>query len=161
VLDFINESDIATGMVQRVDNPMLQNLLNHLSTWKPRRSFEYEDEYQGSLHRHLKMNMPEAEAKREFPVRLKGSNKPRRIDIVVADCVAIEMKRDFYKAGEIQRAKGQLGENVQTWSKGPIILVVCDVEKGALAKELSDLIGQLRSMNRAVMAVAAGTRSRA
>jgi hypothetical protein len=148
--------------IQHVNNPLMQNVLKQLATWKPRTSFEYEDEYQGSLHRHLKMYLPEADSKREYPIKLADSKRPRWIDIVVADFVAIEMKRDFHKSGEIQRAQGQLMENVRTWGpRGPVMLVVCDVEPGFLESTLGGLINQMRSMGYAVMAVAAGSRSRA
>jgi hypothetical protein len=159
VLDYINQPDQAMTLAQQIQDPMLQKLLTQFGKWKPRKAYEYEDEYQGALYRHLKMYMPEAKAQREYPIKTEHMKRKGRIDVVLADFVAIEMKRDLRGAGCAQRASGQMMQYAGTWAKkGPLILLVCNSSPGHLEHNMMPTISTLRSQGVAAIAIAAGSR---
>lgn len=146
----------ARELARRAGHPILEQLLESLAGWKPQR-FDYEDQYQGSLYRLLRRKMPSTNPQREYPMRdstegrkgLKG-----RADLVVSDAVLIEMKRRL-TTSTAQRALGQLHMYLKLWSKGPVILVLCDAEDTAAVRFLSAEVAALRSRAPVLLVLAA------
>lgn len=130
-------------------NPVLSRLFEAFSSWKRPRAGSSEDQYQSSLHRHLRKHMPEAEPERERPI--PGVGRP---DLIVADAVLIEMKRDLTTSGA-DRGVGQFWRYADAWSRGPLLLVPCGSGRPSAEQFLLTRVEALRSAARPVIVVLA------
>ncbi len=77
-----------------------------------------------------------------------------RPDVVVGDCVLIELKR-APSGPEADRAVGQLAKHAMLWQdKGPIILLVCDPDLELVRASLVPRLQELRNEGHPVIIVA-------
>lgn len=142
VLD-CGDSAALTHLARSTPHPLLAELLLSLSAWKPR-SQTTEAGYVSSLVRKLRQRMPSAPAERERPLR---DGKQRfRADLVVGDAVLVEMKRGL-SASTAQRALGQVQMYARLWAqKGPVLLLICGVQRQAVDALLGPHLGMLRQL---------------
>lgn len=129
-------------------------LLGALARWKPRAN-ERESGYERSLVRFLERNIPGIDAQTQLPFQAEDGTRGR-IDVVLDDVVAIELKRDLRVSADADRAVGQVLKYAASWRKGPVILLL--VEASAEVADLPVLkrIAELRDGGRSLFVVAAG-----
>jgi hypothetical protein len=151
--------DLAGGMAvaPRVADPLLGGVLAALACWKPSRRCEYEIDYRDSLLNHLRNRLPEVHLRPEFPIAQNG--ELRKIDIVVAQSIALELKRALGAAAS-QRARGQVEDYLDMWKQGPVLLVICETPPGFGDSLVGRKVRALHGAGKAVLAIAAGKRSR-
>ena len=99
-----------------------------IKKWKPKRCTTEKD-YEKSLVTFLQEEMPDVKIIQQYGA---GTQK---IDIVVGEEVAIELKKDL-TTPEYQRLIGQLYGYKKNWDK--IFVVVCGEIKDNLKKDLED-----------------------
>jgi hypothetical protein len=137
-----------------INSTLFNDFLTALQNWNPRRAY-YEYEYQDSLYRHLRKNMPDATVELEYPIGDSSSGNKGRADIVINDTILIEMKRDS-SAGAVQRAKGQIHQYSEIWNnKGPVVLLLCDYEYEHARLSFTPTMTDLVKLNRPVMTIVA------
>ena len=78
---------------------------------------ESEKDFEHSLSKELRLEMPDVTIQQQY-----GAAR-QRVDIVVGEKVAIELKKKLKTTGEYQRAIGQLEHLVEHWDY--IIFVIC------------------------------------
>jgi hypothetical protein len=110
-------------------HPLFQSVMPRLATWRPSRWFPYEDQYQNSLFRHLRKVVPELDVKREVRLRSSDFAERGRVDFVLADCIAMEMKHKLSTSAS-NTALGQIQIYRQLWRHGPVILLLCGEAPG-------------------------------
>ncbi|WP_170229951.1 GxxExxY protein [Polyangium fumosum] len=146
----------ALELAGRSGHPVLEALIKVLVTWQPRGA-EKEADYQASLHRKLRRDLPGANPERERPIGDRASGIRGRADLVVSDSVLIEMKKGLTTT-TAQRAVGQIQMYLRAWNRGPVMLLVCDTDPTTqpfLVKEMEEL---RRSRQAPVVMVFAGRR---
>lgn len=134
IIDCNDKKHLQT-LAARVEHPVLSTLLTLLSEWRPR-DFDYEDQYQASLHRWLRKRFPESNPERERPIGQGTKKNAGRADLVLSDAVLIEMKRGLSTA-TAQKALGQMEMYAQLWKRGPVLLLIC----GAAPENRPDFFG--------------------
>ena len=101
----------------------VRRLLESLHAWRPSRCAT-EADVQASLHRHLR--------RRGHRVALEVHMREaqRRIDVVVDERTAIELKLKLDKVGSRDRATHQVQDYARHWpGKGPVLLLVMDMSE--------------------------------
>lgn len=142
-----------------VNEPVLAAVLTALSRWKPQKWCRLENDFRGSLMAHLRNELPDAALRPEFGVAT-ASGQGGRIDLVVANLVALELKRRL-DAGGSQRARAQVEDYLEAWrSRGPLLLVLCETAPGFETSQVCQKMERLHAAGEPVVAVAAGRRSR-
>jgi hypothetical protein len=129
-------------------------LLNTLAQWKPRAS-EREAGYERSLVRFLERNVPGIDAQTQLPFEADDGTRGR-IDVVLDDVVAIELKRDLRASSEADRAVGQIIKYAASWRKGPVILLLVEASEEIADFPVLRRIAELREQGRSLFVVAAG-----
>jgi hypothetical protein len=152
IIDCANAAQVHE-FARSVGNPILQQLLDTLADWRPRR-FDYEDQYQASLHRLLRRRMPGANPQRERPVGSRAEGTAGRADLVVSDAVLIEMKRGL-TTSSAQRAVGQVRMYARAWDKGPLMLLLCDADPWVAQQFLGREMMTLRNEAPVILVLAA------
>jgi len=100
-----------------------------IKNWKPKRCTTEKD-YEKSLVTFLQEKMPDVKIVQQYGA---GTQK---IDIVVGEEVAIELKKDLKTTSVYQTLIGQLKGYEKNWDK--IFVVVCGEVKDNLKKDLED-----------------------
>lgn len=131
-----------------------QPLLGMLARWRPRESAR-ESGYERSLVRFLERSIRGIEVQTQLPFQSEDGTRGR-IDVVLDDVVAIELKRDLRASADADRAVGQVLKYAASWRKGPVMLLL--VEASAEVADLPVLkrIAELREGGRSLFVVAAG-----
>jgi hypothetical protein len=127
-----------------------------LKDWHPRKC-EYEADYEASLLRHLRRRLPDLPIDNQRPVRDVEGRLVGRIDVVLGERLAIELKRAV-RTTEADRAVGQIWKYVEHWTKGPVMLLLCETTASFAEAGMAGRIDQLRQQGKSVLVVAAGTR---
>jgi hypothetical protein len=141
-------------------HPLLKQLLEVFGEWREPRTLRDEGRYQASLHRLLSSRLAEAKPEREVTIGSRANRNDGRADLVVGQAVLIDMKRGW-GASTVDRAVGQLRRYATLWSgRGPIVLVLCDVEPALVGPRLSDELVELRQKIPCFAVIAAGPRAR-
>lgn len=146
----------ASELAARTKDPVLREVLKALVSWQPRGA-ESEADYQASLHRKLRRELPGANPERERPIGARATGNRGRADLVVSDSVLIEMKKGL-TTSSAQRALGQIQMYLSAWNRGPVMLVVCEVDPAMAQQFLVKEIENLRKRQQPVMMVFAGKR---
>ena len=148
------KEDHVSATISSSNSILFRDFVIAIKDWNPRIA-EKEWQYQDRLYRHLRKSMPEASIKLEYPIGENFVGSRGRADIVINDTILIEMKRDF-AAGAIQRAKGQLLQYSEIWaSKGPIILMLCDIEYEKARLAFQPIMNDLANLNRPALTIVA------
>lgn len=146
----------ALELAERTKDPVLKEVIKSLVSWRPRGA-ESEADYQASLHRKLRRDLPGANPERERPIGARATGNRGRADLVVSDSVLIEMKKGL-TTSSAQRALGQIQMYLSAWNRGPVMLVVCEVDPAMAQQFLVKEIENLRKRQEPVMMVFAGRR---
>lgn len=146
----------ALELAERTRDPVLKAVIRVLVSWQPRGA-ESEADYQASLHRKLRRDLPGANPERERPIGARATRNRGRADLVVSDSVLIEMKKGL-TTSSAQRALGQIQMYLSAWNRGPVMLVVCEVDPAMAQQFLVREIENLRRRQEPVMMVFAGRR---
>lgn len=139
-----------------VADPEFQRLLQVLRTWRPR-EHRLEAAYEASLMRHLRKYFTRVEIDNQVPLRTPDGQRAGRVDIVLDNTVAVELKRALTST-EADRALGQVWKYLEGWSRGPVVLLLCVTKDGFELGMLPKHISALRQHGHYVFAVAAGRR---
>lgn len=137
-------------------HPLLRETLLALADWKPK-LHRYEDDYQRSLFRYMRRQLPAASPERERPLVDPRTHKAGRADLVVGNTVLIEMKLDL-SAASVHRAVTQVEQYVRSWEQGPVLLLVCAADVETVRRRLGFELEQLHQRAPVSLVVAAGTR---
>lgn len=128
-LDLVGTNARDREALHAIQDPVLKKIVAELPHWRPRKT-TYEAEYQAALARFLRRRLRGHAINEQFPLQdFDRSARPRRrrVDIVIDDTIAIEIKPRIDRAGDIQRAVGQVREYAEMWQgRGPMILLVCE-----------------------------------
>ncbi|HRI71003.1 MAG TPA: hypothetical protein PK156_42520, partial [Polyangium sp.] len=146
----------ARELAARTKDPVLKAVIEVLVSWQPRGA-ESEADYQASLHRKLRRDLPGANPERERPIGARATGNRGRADLVVSDSVLIEMKKGL-TTSSAQRALGQIQMYLSAWDRGPVMLVMCEVDPAMAQQFLLKEIENLRKRQEPVMMVFAGRR---
>lgn len=150
------DKDKALQWANRTKDPVLKAVIEVLVRWQPRGA-ESEADYQASLHRKLRRDLPGANPERERPIGARATGNRGRADLVVSDSVLIEMKKGL-TTSSAQRALGQIQMYLSAWNRGPVMLVLCEVDPASAQQFLVKEIDNLRKRQEPVMMVFAGRR---
>ncbi|MEO7032863.1 MAG: hypothetical protein ABI548_03445 [Polyangiaceae bacterium] len=134
----------------------LQVLLHHIARWKPRHQ-DSEAAYEASLKRFLQRELPGAKVERQQSLQTSDGRMVGKVDLVVDDVLAIELKR-LLRSSEADRAVGQIWKYAEAWTRGPVMLLLCETRAGFAQAGFIDRIGELRDRGRPLFVVAAGRR---
>ena len=134
----------------------LQVLLHHIARWKPRHQ-DSEAAYEASLKRFLQRELPGAKVERQQSLQTSDGRMVGKVDLVVDDVLAIELKR-LLRSSEADRAVGQVWKYAEAWTRGPVMLLLCETRAGFARAGFIDRIGELRDRGRPLFVVAAGRR---
>lgn len=131
---------------------LFNQFLKAIQEWKPQQCY-YEYEYQDLLYQHLSLNIPDSTVEWERPIGSKIDGTNGRADLVLNNCILIEMKKSIY-AGEIQRAKGQVAQYSNVWKEnGPVILVLCNVDYNQARTVFSPFFEEQLKLKKNVLAI--------
>lgn len=136
----------------RIGHPVMKALLEVLVTWQPRGA-ENEADYQASLFRKLRREMPGANPERERPIGDRAQGTNGRADLVVSDSVLIEMKKGLTTT-TAQRALGQIQMYLRAWDRGPVMLLVCEADAATVQTFLAREIEEIRRRAPVLMVLA-------
>ena len=146
----------ALALAEKSGHPVLEAVIKVLISWQPRGA-ETEADYQASLHRKLRRDLPGANPERERPIGDRAAGTRGRADLVVSDAVLIEMKKGMTTTSA-QRAIGQIRMYLRAWDRGPVMLLVCEADPAMAQRFLGPEIEELRKRQAPVMMVFAGPR---
>jgi hypothetical protein len=132
----------------------LRPLALTLAAWRPREQ-EREAGYERSLVRFLKKRLPGVEARTQQPFEADDGSRGR-IDVVVDDVLAIELKRGLRASAEADRAVGQIFKYAASWKNGPVVLLLCEATWDFADQPMVRRLAELHAMGHAVFVVAAG-----
>ncbi|MCK9462370.1 MAG: hypothetical protein M0R80_22320 [Proteobacteria bacterium] len=155
VLDCVRDTEGARARARASGNQGIEELVEALCEWNPRRQ-DSEAGYQRSLARHLARNVS-MEVSLEYTHRYE--DKHCRFDILLGESVVVEMKYDLERAGDRDRAAGQVRRYAYAWKNGPILLVVCETSASFSGSLIAEEIRALHAQGMPVFAVAAGRRT--
>jgi hypothetical protein len=146
----------ALALAERSGDPVLAAVIKVLVSWQARGA-ESEADYQASLHRKLRRDLPGANPERERPIGDRATRNRGRADLVVSDSLLIEMKKGLTTTSA-QRAIGQIQMYLSAWNRGPVMLLVCEVEPAMVQPFLLKEIENMRRRQEPVVMVFAGRR---
>jgi len=107
------------GFLFKIWDP-IGTIKDHINSWNPI-DINSESDAENSLCLYLREHLDNILVRKQFPYdRIKA-------DILVEDCVAIEIKFNLTTTTEFQRLIGQL-ETYARWRKDIIVLVVGDLD---------------------------------
>jgi hypothetical protein len=145
------KEDHVTTTISSSNSILFSDFIKAIQNWNPRFADD-EKIYQDRLFRYLRKHLPDANIETEYPIT-KRSGRSGRLDIVINDTIIIEMKRDS-SAGATQRARGQLLEYSEVWiDKGPIILLLCDIEYEKARQLYQPAMNDLIDLNRSALTI--------
>ena len=126
-------------------NTLIGEIVNILQNWKPDqydKEWKYQDDLENQFHLELE------NVKIEHQKYLKSVDGFRNFpDIVLNDNIIIEMKAKRI-ASEFDRVQGQLNKYINLWeNKGPVILVINNVEYDHAKKKLSTYFNEKMTLN--------------
>lgn len=114
----------ASGLAEAFHGELVARLLRDLDAWAPPADAQFESDIRDHLAAHL--------IDRDYGVAIEYSLRAvrRRIDLVIDDCVAIEIKWELRFTGEKDRARTQVVDYARAWSeRGPVIALVVATER--------------------------------
>ena len=162
-LDLVGTKARDRDAANAIEDPVLRKIVEALPHWRPKRS-RYEAEYQAALGRFLRRRLRGHAVAEQFPLKDFDQNahlRRRRVDIVVDETIAIEIKPRISRSADIHRTIGQVREYSEMWGgRGPVLLLVCetpsDFESTFAVRQLAIRDGE---MSATTMVVAAGIRT--
>lgn len=128
-----------------------------LSRWRPQKH-DKEAGYERSLINFLKKSLPGTNPLPQHPFQAEDGTRGK-IDVVVDETLAIELKRTLKASGEADRAVGQVFKYAASWKNGPVLLLLCEAPWDFAERPIMKRLGDLRAMGHAVFVVAAGRSS--
>lgn len=151
---YSKKEDHVSATISSSNSVLFSDFVTAIQNWNPKLA-DYEWQYQDRLYRHLRKFMPDATVEMEYPIGENFVGSRGRADIVINDTILIEMKRDS-SAGAIQRAKGQLLQYSEIWKdKGPVILMLCDIEFEKARLAFQPTMTDLANLNRPALTIVA------
>jgi len=149
--------DLFNGPSKGLNVPAeLQVLMDTLARWRPR-TLDSEAAYEASLKRFLQKALPGAKVVRQQPLETAEGRPVGRLDIVVDDVLAVELKR-LLRSTEADRAIGQVWKYAEAWTRGPILLLLCETRASFADAPFLTRIQGLRERGHPLFVVAAGRR---
>lgn len=137
-----------------VEDQAVKALLDALACWQTRRR-PLERDYQRALYRHLNRHAPGLDVAMEKVV-LSHDGVVRRVDLLVASRIVIELKVDRGNVSEEDRAMGQVREYARIWrDRGVVILLVCGTRSPFHQSRYAREVAQLHASGQPVITVAA------
>lgn len=113
---------------------LVRLVLDELATWTPPATAQSEADVHDDLLRHLCEARFTVASERWLP-------GPRRVDLVVNDVIAIEVKWMAQRVTEIDRARSQVREYAKVWTaRGPVLLVAVGVDPDHLTPIVDDVV---------------------
>ncbi|MBI4704051.1 MAG: hypothetical protein HY744_23325 [Deltaproteobacteria bacterium] len=141
-------------LASQLGHPLLSGLVGQLATWHPRGCGD-EHDYQYRLLRALRRQMPEACPASEVSIRSDDGVHKGRIDLMVGECVLIEMKA-FLTGSSADRAIGQVRKYLTIWQgRGPVVLLLCGTDPDLARSRVEPEIEAMRAQGHAVAALLA------
>ncbi len=134
---------------RHAEHPLVRQTIRVVSEWKPRRRSS-EVEYRKQLARFIGRHLPQAMPREEYAVTSDG--RVRRLDLVVGDYVAIELKRRT-DTSSLDRAHGQVSEYLRIWRK-PMLVILCDDGQTNMPR-LETMVGAWRQEGHTVLVLIA------
>jgi len=145
--------------IEAIENKGLSDLLKAFKAWRPH-YHDNEHGYQLALERFLRRRFRDSKVEREVPIGARHADLNGRLDLVLADCVAVELKKQMGEA-EADRAIGQMRKYSNAWLKGPMVLLVTESRGNAAEARAAREVTSTRTGNgHPVLFVAAGHRPR-
>ena len=145
--------------IEAIENKGLSDLLKAFKAWRPH-YHDNERGYQLALERFLRRRFRDSKVEREVPIGARHADLNGRLDLVLADCVAVELKKQMGEA-EADRAIGQMRKYSSAWSKGPMVLLVTESRGNAAeARAAREITSTRTGEGHPVLFVAAGHRPR-
>lgn len=123
-LVLVGENSRAVDLAAAFHGNLVHRLLGDIATWTPPARAQWESDIRDDLAAFL--------LDRDYGVAMEFSLRQvrRRIDLVIDDCVAIEIKWVLHYAGEKDRARSQVVDYARAWSeRGPVIVLVVATER--------------------------------
>ena len=149
---------VAKKKAKTTDSKELQALVTALCDWKPHKH-KREAGYRRALVRHLKRKI---EMRVSDEVSHSDGKERCRFDLKLGENVIVEMKKNLSRAGERDRAAGQIKKYSRVWGeRGPVILLVCETDDSFYQTPTIQEVARMNSEGRPVFAVAAGKKLKA
>lgn len=106
---------------------LVSRLLQDLAEWEPRRKFRNENHCRDDLAFFLRK-------RRHFRIAterwIASHGQRRRVDLMVDDCIPIELKYALKGTGESDRAQTQIQRYAEIWgATGPILLLLAETSR--------------------------------
>jgi hypothetical protein len=94
------------------------------------------------------------------PLRDAAGKRVGRVDLVIGDALAFELKRGMRSASEGDRAVGQVWKYLDAWTSGPVVLLLCETYEDFDQSMTARHVVELSSRGKPAFIVAAGKRLR-
>ena len=156
IIDCTDKAQVA-NLAGQGGEGLVPELLGAMAAWHPRGCY-YEDDYQASLHRHLRRHMAWATPVREQRIGKRAEGTAGVADLIVAGSVLLELKRGL-TTSTAQKAVGQIRMYLRAWDRGPVFLVVCDADRTSANRFLGQEIAELSREAPVRLILAGGSRN--
>ena len=121
------------GKIKNIFIPPFDEVKKTVDKWKPENCTS-EKEYEMSLFKLLEENHPDYDIKNQYGYKFG------KVDIVVNDKIAIELKYNFGKTDEFQRLIGQLVLYRDTFEY--VIMGICGMRDKSLVRFIKKIAGE-------------------
>ena len=129
------------GFIKDIFSPPIDNIQKAIKKWNPK-NCSTEKEYENSLYDYLHEKFKDYDIKKQYGIARE------KVDIVVNDKIAIELKIKFKTTAAYQRLKGQLDTYIKHFDYTIIVL------GRSLDKDLfKDLEKHVESINESIFLV--------
>ncbi len=132
-----SDKDALAHHAERSFHPLTSAVLDVLSKWRPR-GCSSEKEFQAKLLAKLVRELPHTEPAQEVWI-----DKAARVDLVLGQSLIIEMKV-APGTPELDRAESQVKRYLQSWQKGPIVLLILRSSSNDIGARVGSTIAELR-----------------
>ena len=152
--------DLVRASPPPLEDEFMHAFLTTLKRWRPRKA-HLEADYQAALLRFLRRKLPGVAIREQRALKIQDGLRTRtlRVDLVVDDWLAIELKPRLAGASALQRAIGQVSIYASGWQgKGPVVLLICETRNDFMH---STIVNQLAAIAppSGVLVVAAGRKA--
>lgn len=139
------------ALAETCAHPLVRQLMLELGGWRPNKT-QYERVYQQRLLNRLRTRMADADPQKEVWIG-DGSNAGR-VDLLLAKSVIVEMKVSP-SSTEVDRAVGQVRKYLTVWTKGPVLLLLCNADRSSARRAIEPQLQQMRDQGLPVVGVLA------
>lgn len=145
------DQEAVVALAGTCDHPLVRQLMLELGGWRPNKA-RYERVYQQRLLNRLRTRMADADPQKEVWIGDGGS--AGRVDLVLAKSVIVEVKVNP-SSTEIDRAVGQVRKYLTVWTKGPVLLLLCNADRSSARRAIEPQLQQMRDQGLPVVGVLA------